>query len=123
MKIEATELRIGNLVFFNKKEHTLRCEDFYYMKKDGIYEAIPLTEQRLENFGFENYKEGYFSYNGFDVATKHASDAYELLKYISNDFYPIQWVQYAHKLQNSYFALTNEELIYNNATQTLPDPS
>lgn len=75
------------------------------------YDPIPLTEEWLLKFGFENFLGGY-SIDGF--------------RYWPSDkeftIYEDEWmnapdscrvhVEFVHQLQNIYFALTGEELTY-----------
>lgn len=125
--MKANELRVGNLVSYHGNisvvhgitdpdygngilihyEHTcIGCDE-------ELIEPIPLTEELLLKFGFEEYfddnNKSYFRINDdmFITADYYVflmgDDAFECLKLKRT-------VEYAHQLQNLYFALTGEEL-------------
>ncbi len=134
--ISAKELRIGNLVHFNDKlyfgqenevvEIDTICESFITNKttKNTVpgtyldYQPIPLTDEWLKKFGFEEvlnfdfYKSGlsidgtvvHFSFDfwrlGLDAYDQDLNDWIEIPKEI----------KHVHQLQNLYFALTGNEL-------------
>lgn len=109
--IKANELRVGNLVYdFIKGETRVETIEDYDFPDRAMLERIqpiPLTEEWLENFGFEcaSHSGGnsiYYSIGDFGG---------ELL----DGFFQLTWYefapcQYVHQLQNLYFALTGEEL-------------
>ena len=131
--MKANELRIGNFVFDDENKpmkvarvETQECTDFngndefnviieHIDKNIGYYESkinpIPLTEEWLKKFGFTReefrgnigkyrvFKKGLFVYNSNS-------------KWWYNDRQLPNHIKYIHQLQNLYFALTNEELIY-----------
>ncbi len=131
--MKAEELRIGNLVNYEQTTHVLQSIDkwnarSYWLKhkkkagdKKGIkilmteelyqhsidsIKPIPLTEEWLERFGFENYSincdnEGY---NHIDVSFHNKAITVYL-----ND-YEISWVFHVHQLQNLFYYLCGEEL-------------
>ena len=113
--MKATELRLGNLVYYKIKDsmdERLEWDEIAHIDWDDLriltnfennsdYKPIPLTEEWLLKFGFDkavngwwssdeifSYRDGYFGF-GVDRHTK---------------------IQYVHELQNLYFALTGEEL-------------
>jgi hypothetical protein len=125
--MKATELRIGNYVLRSghiEKVYQIRNSgvDFYrgQNKKSIItqsytysgIEPIPLTEEWLLKFGFKYYslpsennvKRGYY--------TMKYGSTFKII--ISNKKYYFlnfrKEIEYAHQLQNLYFALTGEEL-------------
>jgi hypothetical protein len=107
MKVQ--ELRIGNYlerdVFLRHVVVKIDARNIFDIwKETKEYQPILLTEERLLKFGFE--KKGtnaiFWTLNNVDV--------WELNGGFANDLdLPIQYV---HQLQNLYFALTGEELIY-----------
>lgn len=126
--MNATELRIGNIVFYNgengKNEPvryycTINGADLRIMQDDENYlkshEPIALTPELLEKCGFEKLEFG----NGFMFGRSLGGGRIFLLKYnpLRTDcFYEHYYgtkVQYLHQLQNLYFALTGEELEIN----------
>lgn len=125
--MEARELRIGNFVdcngivseivevrtnyvrlkYFRKdveKEHISLVE------LDGRVKEIPLTEEWLLKFGFDNK----FNKDKFTIIPKGK------LGYENGRTYFNSWTilekqpDYVHQLQNLYFALTGEELTFKN---------
>ena len=109
--MKANELRVGNLVgSYNKGEEdrvlTINAQNILVeakANKQGYtrYRPIPLTEEWLLKFGFENNRLGLF-------------DCIKVVEDIGFHIYFIQRhlkeVQYVHQLQNLYFALVGEEL-------------
>lgn len=116
--MKASELRIGNLVLdtFGKEVEVKDimtyginsqwgCSTFNYEE----LKPIPLTEEWLLKFGFK-YTKMEVGFNQFRKGILELSitpNGYEL-------FFTYKWVkiEYVHQLQNLYFALTNEELTY-----------
>ena len=104
--MKANELRIGNFYDNNGFVSVVSpntIEEVWNAERSWV-KPIPLTEEWLLKFGFENGN--YFTLNNV-IIYKH--DKY---RYKYN--YGQIWVKYVHQLQNLYFALTNEELIINN---------
>lgn len=95
MKIEAKDLRIGNLV----QQGTVEVLSDYLVIVNEIFyelkaiEPIPLTEEWLENFGKINwlYKDTYGFY--FVVSDKRI------------------YIKFVHSLQNIYFCIEKKELL------------
>jgi len=123
--MEATELRIGNLVLFDKEE-VVRVEyisshhviglfgkETEHILEKGDVSGIPLTEEWLKRLGlkYQFYSDTYeinFKYDCnkifVDLFTKHVCIDTGL-----NSVY-IEHIKYVHQLQNLYYALTGEEL-------------
>jgi hypothetical protein len=109
-KMEAKELRIGNIV---KYENTVYLHGGKITEVDNIiqgetdyYEPIPLTEDWLLKFGFEKTSLHYFRKAG--VLIQAEDNCYEC--YLGS---VVAKLEYVHQLQNLYFALTGTELEYN----------
>ena len=113
--IEAKELRIGNWVF------TEAYKNKVYSLKDGIVngvcqsyvDPIPITEKRLEEFGFSYMGATYMAIDEFvlnDFTILREQDEF-MFSYenASGDNIDIV-LKYIHQLQNLFFALTGEEL-------------
>ena len=125
--MEAQELRIGNWIQFRHTETPVRITlgDFVREYNDEHledYEPIPLTEEWLTRFGFE----------------QHHDDCSNGVMYIKDIFseQPKTWgvypnevgsgivikdsikLEHVHQLQNLYFALTGEELNQNKEDDT-----
>jgi hypothetical protein len=71
----------------------------------GSWDPIPLTEEWLLKFGFEQVGFNYYL-NGFKIFFDSDSYFYGLRDEGIMD----KHLEYLHQLQNLYFALTNEEL-------------
>jgi hypothetical protein len=103
--MKASELRIGNLVYLPSK--AIYSVDFLYKNYEmlNVWEPIPITEEWLLKFSFKNNElvcnHLIFIWFGDHVGIKGMLG---LIK-------PWSCV-YVHQLQNLYFALTGEELIY-----------
>tara|TARA_R110000772_G_scaffold268686_3_gene397514 strand:+ start:2835 stop:3251 length:417 start_codon:yes stop_codon:yes gene_type:complete len=137
MGIQSKELRIGNLVLdrggklilidhweYEDKVSTKRKEDSHPLTEFVDYlTPIPLTEEWLLKFGFENIRGNFFK------SKIYGNDEYILidlnqdcdnvyLKQINTDgendaILLHNEIKYVHQLQNLYFALTNVELEIN----------
>jgi hypothetical protein len=114
--MKATELRIGNLVDLGNRiakiieisnlscvvvdlEETQDTIEDYERTK-----PIPLSEEWLYKFGFKDIDK---SDNDYITYTDSNHDYYLQLR----DFSMVD-ISYVHQLQNLYFALTSEELKY-----------
>lgn len=116
--MKASELKIGNYVrhqLFDKNititsDHIQQLESG--MDQD-ILQGIPITEEWLVNFGFE---ENYRSKLRVNYDAPNETMGYDFNKNEKKmegfRFYGrwIEGINYVHKLQNLYFALTGEEL-------------
>ena len=130
----ASELRLGNLVKVGKNAlhsdgGSKEIYEISELKKDVVHfkgfhagefykdiEPIPLTEEWLLKFGFEDVTGVYY--------TLHISPDFKLLLIPADGFYPqldkadennwqsvsLNKIEHVHELQNLYFALTGEEL-------------
>lgn len=141
--MEAKELRIGNLIQFKSTGNIEMVEDIItYKRKYGCIndvniqdvKPIPLTEEWLLKFGFENWGKGnlytneYETYDRFVLhnvldgtsnfevhiikSTYGGSDVTQYIISCDEDD-RLNWgeeLEYVHQLQNLYFALTNNEL-------------
>ena len=110
--MEAKELRIGNLVnyriideFDERKEwyevSTIDAEDLNNIDED--YQPIPLTDEWLLKFGFEKIER--FLYQNY---------ALQLIIRDNKIYFSRVHIESVHRLQNIFFALTNEELTIKN---------
>lgn len=104
--IQASELRIGNLVFLKSlnKNYTIECGFDIEKIEDGEDALpIPLTEEWLIKFGFEKI--------GYEWRLKQG---WHWISVDKNSFYilgkQLGLLENVHQLQNLYFALTGEEL-------------
>ena len=126
--IQASELRIGNLLEFSNmiepsKIITVGRRFFSSAsieKEDGnfnvsnYYIPIPITEEWLIKLGFKESDDNFMK-----IKTRKRSVYLEInlkdkrtLLFNNNHYYnDIYHVKYVHQLQNLYFSLTQEELI------------
>jgi hypothetical protein len=124
--MKASELRLGNYLIVPGIDRIVQVRlvclsHFSCVDKDGIvlgesvrinYQPIPLTEELLLKFGFEDdrdnlmiLRKGVFEFY-FDKVDKDGISLYE--KWDGNFLCN---VEYVHEFQNLYFALTGEELV------------
>lgn len=132
--MKLNELRIGNLIMFSHADGEpyeifwfnnigwSKRDDFngdiknYY---EGIYynrrlEPIPLTDEWLLRFGFEKISTYEYSLDKINYPFNYKDGKVNITPGgIGDDTYGIDIpCKYVHQLQNLYFALTGEELIY-----------
>ena len=128
--IQLQEIRIGNLVFDKKRNRIVTVWGIEsnhdkivvnFANGSGVYsidlkhiEPIPLTEEWLLDFGFEekskskNFYLGNFRFNILKPANYNGfifCDGY----YVITDR-----IKYVHQLQNLYFDLKGEHLMFKN---------
>lgn len=111
--MEASELRIGNLV---KDGNDFEQVTIYHLDCLSIgrceFDPIPLTDEWLLKFGFhEKYKSSanrwcFDSWCIWDCEDEDGNLSHEFMYEFRTQ------IKYVHQLQNLYFALTNEELTY-----------
>jgi len=108
----------GNKDGWSKNVQVYRFDDEHIQHTDKsnnpvelkYFSPIPLTEEWLLKFGFKNYERLRFSLGGtlivdledFTVGINEC----DVFWFLSND------IMYVHQLQNLYFALTGEELVF-----------
>jgi len=123
MGIRENELRVGNWVQFRHTETPVRITlgDFVREYNDEHledYEPIPLTEEWLLKFGFENKGHG-FSDNIYYKQEELLNWGHRVIMsntgIVLQHGFMNQWseltsVEYVHQLQNLFHALTGEEL-------------
>lgn len=135
--MKASELRIGNLVYVTDNLTNLIFKEITPINIHNLmhltgwdkspvdieFEPIPLTEEFLLKFGFVNIDKGD---NDFITYTDSEHNYYLQIdvrrkdgKYLilDNSFYDLRAfsmvdIEYVHQLQNLYFALTGNELKY-----------
>lgn len=123
MKVTRNELRLGNLLDFEGEVCIVREIDssgavvlFNNNEEDWIdlfqFSGIPLTEEWLLKFGFEEAKNIIPIYNLGLISIYLESDSYpEGMVYFNSWCIIKKKPKYVHQLQNLYFALTGEELV------------
>lgn len=116
--MKSNELRLGNWV----KEldgNTMQIEYISDIHHAANLEPIPLTEEWLIKFGFEWDKSQKDYYINIEEDNQICINLKEQVFYIGCGF---EWgavkgkSKYVHQLQNLYFALTGEELKYEDTT-------
>lgn len=113
--IKANELRIGNLVLDSTKNvHIIERLDEKWDFSDRY--PIPLTEEWLKKLGFEFYVPlCHYKLCNNDIwvsVTKELVFSFCNLNYDERVEMPPKIVRYVHQLQNLYFAITGEELVF-----------
>jgi hypothetical protein len=123
--MKAEELRIGNWyssgidMETGEQVHNQVVPDLYMnWHVNGCWaEPIPLTEEWLERFGFEQMKlytgDNCFVKEKFCVLCDGELKNYDLRLTFDSDQTIRVKLDYVHQLQNLYFALTGEELNQN----------
>jgi hypothetical protein len=124
--MKASELRIGNLVWIDiglplYNLHYFTAGDFGDLHnkklKDEQFMPIPLTEERLVRFGFEKEgEEDLYTLSNESLSFDLVFDNNKIRLGDMSDMCYTTWntpVSQVHQLQNLYFALTGEEIIYN----------
>lgn len=128
--MEAKELRIGNYITHpglqadvvkeifahDKKGYAVKTDGYhiaYYMENKGseLVKPIPLTEDWLIKFGFEN--DETTSYRWYKDDYEHhlfAIDIDDKEIRLHDDLWLSIKCEYVHQLQNLYYALTGIEL-------------
>ena len=105
--MKAQELRVGNLVYDD--DDIIEVEAYQLYILTDYFEPVPLTEEWLLKFGFENKKHGIK--RGVLKSYKIHGNTFNLSN-SGNIYYGFKsmQIQYVHQLQNLIFALTGEEL-------------
>jgi hypothetical protein len=115
--MKAEELRIGNyiklptrnldLVIVEEilKDNFIICDATTNEWPITDYKPIPLTEEWLVKFGFEENTTSWTNWN----KPNHTKEV-RLTKAYGDVRFHYRVIKHVHQLQNLYFALTNEEL-------------
>lgn len=114
--MKASELRIGNLIY--RAGHlaevgfeTLKLCTQRNAQFNRDFSAIPLTEDWMERFGFE---EGRLPIN--DDASFIVQQGGTLSLAMEDDIFYLRHIESVHQLQNLFHALTGKELTINSNT-------
>lgn len=118
--MKANELRIGNLYEFKGCLCTININTFaefnLHLKE---FQPIPLTEEWLLKFGFDNNRRLYLYgmadyFMSYDIMSDNSIFIYNEVETANNESLTMMGhIKYIHQLQNLYFALTGEELKIN----------
>ncbi len=115
--MKANELRLNNLVYCTLVKDNRTVES---LSRSGIntgqellhierFEPIPLTEEWLKRFGFEN--EGGTWSGGELIDIQKNNNGWFALAYARHEVIDVSvYFHNVHQLQNLYYALTGEEL-------------
>jgi hypothetical protein len=135
--MEAKDLRIGNWVNYRIYDKLDDPQEYFDLTQvdaidlqtldDHYYQPIPLTEEWMLKFGFEETDPKKFIGG---LYTRKKTDGFygfhinkETMSYCTFDYEgdidDIIKIQYVHQLQNLYFAVTGEELEINETTKEL----
>ena len=119
--IKANELRVGNLVSFSNQNWIVAniyphyVEGVIKFKGKSVLECkeikpIKLTEKWLLRCGFFKYNNAYVLKEPSSNCNIFQFSICENLTYNTGELQPK--IDYVHQLQNLYFALTGEELVF-----------
>jgi hypothetical protein len=120
--MKASELRIGNYVYFHGDVEEINIDHFniFNIIKDDVLLPIPLTEEWLLKFDFHEYIDFGYKIGHFDKVplcgftySINTNKVMIMHKGNNNSHWLDIEIKYVHQLQNLYFALTGEELILN----------
>ena len=125
--MKSNELRIGNLVMYSNgnilfkvigiSEFGIDIENKVektYIEYDE-FEPILLTKEWLLNLGFKKDVDGSFMKNDISIFLDKRFKTNLFLQENQDNFKWFSYeckIQYVHQLQNLYFALTSDELIF-----------
>lgn len=117
--MKANELRLGNWVNYRSTMGTVfpiqvavgTIEEAFERPDSGMIKPIPITEEVLLKCGFEQDLIGWRSQRNPFFVLKSLSDSGFLLGRLSIGLVKIR-IAHLHQLQNLYYALTGQELIY-----------
>ena len=126
MSLDARELRYGNWVVINGSRMQVTALGIHSIGEGASTgDPVPLTPEILDKCGFMSHPvETYYTKNLFDKGGLVGTLAIEMTDYsfaISDSFDTIMEthrfaaghkLDYLHKLQNLYYALTGQELNY-----------
>jgi len=117
--INATELRIGNLVRLKEHDAQVKVEQYQLCESDLIdVQPIPITRDWLLKNGFKEYIDFGLRTGTYDKMPL-CGFAYSMntkkVMILHDGNHLCHWIdikiEYVHQLQNIYFALRGEELI------------
>ena len=106
--MRASELRIGNLVMVKGKITVMYSISNHNARDYSVIKPIPLSEEWLINFGFENIDtnvnggDNYWGLSRPDFILNRSFQSFQMNTGVD--------LEHVHQLQNLYFALTGEEL-------------
>lgn len=110
--MKANEIRIGNLIVESLSfgsDKVIKVDSNIFNRRIDEFIPIPLTEEWLLKFGFKK------NLNSNDIIYYILAGECLLEYNLTHNFADIDLfidIKYVHQLQNLYFALTNEELTY-----------
>ena len=113
--MKTTELRIGNLISWISSENIEKVMkiDLKYVNEvsEKDLSPIPLTEEWLLKFGFENQQiELDYPDKLLIISATVGGKYYFYLDDADGSTFGLNYIQYVHQLQNLYFILTGTEL-------------
>jgi len=116
--MNANELRIGNYILDGKDVWEVDNATIFTMvdhDEEWHYKPIPLTEEWLVRFGFNDYKDRFSLTNGC-CDDDFWIEIVEEIKGVREKMFCLRYsklnlhIEHVHQLQNLYFALTGQEL-------------
>lgn len=112
--MQVSELRIGNLILLDGEVVTLDNNLFVQLLEDAEYHAIDpiiLTEEWLNNFGFEKYG----IWHRLNNIYIKLNDVWGYNKIII----PTQQPKYVHQVQNLMYSIIGQELTHFKPLQSI----
>ncbi len=119
--MKQTEFRVGNWANNGDKDYIIShntlidlIEHDRLFPNNELWGGVPISEKWLLGFGFytKNSKIGWYKKKDFRFTCRLESGVFVI--YLIKDLRHITITQmkYVHRLQNFYFEMKNEELIY-----------
>jgi hypothetical protein len=121
--MKANDLRLGNLIYWNIPEKIDTIHTVVGIRNDKPqttpislgeriedYKPIPLTEEWLKKFGFEDLYYGEDKF-GWIKEGVNISKYFNFVLMLPNaEYYDSTKIKWVHDLQNLYYAITGVEL-------------
>jgi hypothetical protein len=111
----SSELRIGNLVYFDGEIVKVSCTQILECSKGNIHLVpIDLTDEIILKLGFEHINViGFYAIDiGNDTFLVSGGDSVWVEKLVNSEYYSVALggAENVHQLQNLFFSLCNKEL-------------
>ena len=116
------DLRVGNYIYLevglpSLDIHTVLAKDLAIIEGlgDKVF-PIPLTEDALSDLGYEEITEGHWKWRDEEGYLWGVCEIFWNARkgfYHGAQLYDYEGLKFVHQLQNLYYALTGEELKYN----------
>lgn len=113
--MKANELRIGNFLIMDLPFGTdkmYKVSNEFFNLNIEYFKPIPITEEWLLKFGFEQrLTKDWFFNDKLVIEKSFKGDVFWIrFRVFESESIEIAKLKYVHQLQNLYYALTNKEL-------------